>query len=66
MRNTNLLFKVIEILNLAVEMGVGLNPGDLANNRKTSKKHNKRSLITSRLKRYIFNQILCGWYTVFI
>ena len=41
MRNTNLLQKVVEILNLAAEMGVGINPEDLAsarNSHKTKKK----------------------------
>lgn len=43
MKNTNLLYKVIEILNLAVEMGVGMNPEDLAT-RKKVKKHSKVNL----------------------
>lgn len=34
MKNTNLLYKVTEILNLAVEMGVGIDPKDFATKRK--------------------------------
>jgi len=42
MRNTNLLQKVVEILNLAAEMGVGINPEDLASARNSHKKKKKR------------------------
>ena len=37
MKNTNLLYKVIDVLNLAVEMGVGIELGDLAAMRATMK-----------------------------
>jgi len=51
MRNTNLLHKVIEILNLAVEMGVGMKPEDLASKKrvKTHKASRGPSLTTKTL-----------------
>jgi len=42
MRNTNLLQKVVEILNLAAEMGVGINPEELASARNSHKKKKKK------------------------
>lgn len=42
MRNTNLLQKVVEILNLAAEMGVGIDPEDLALARNSHKKKKKQ------------------------
>lgn len=42
MKNTNLLNKVVEILNVAAEMGVGINPEELAATRNLRKKKNKK------------------------
>jgi len=37
LKNTNLLYKVIDILNLAAEMGVGIDPNELVEKRKAQK-----------------------------
>jgi len=42
MKNTNLLTKVVEILNVAAEMGVGINPEELASARNSHKKKKQR------------------------
>lgn len=42
MKNTNLLNKVVEILNVAAEMGVGINPEELASARNSHKKKKKK------------------------
>ena len=41
-KNTNLLYKVIDVLNVAVEMGVGIHPDDLVTKRKNYQKKKKK------------------------